>query len=224
MRLSETPGDPAAEANSLHAIIVLDRSGSMESCRDATIDGFNEQLMALAALREQTVSVTLMQFDTPVATPAIDVVFRQKPAADAPSLTHDSFVPRGRTPMLDAMGAAIAEGDADTASDALLVALFSDGHENASTEETWNSLAKKIRERTATGRWTFVYVGANQDVVQVAKGLDIPEGNVRAYAATPRDTREGHRRVLEGMGRFSASKRRATERFFEAPPDEPKTT
>lgn len=37
---------------------------------------------------------------------------------------------------------------------------------------------------TATGRWTFTYAGANQDLTKVAKKLNIPLGNTSAFRAT----------------------------------------
>ena len=79
----------------LYAHILLDRSGSMEECRDSTISAFNEYVNTLRSDADISARVSLTLFDDQ----GIDLVFdRQKPR-DMPKLTGDIFVPRGMTPL-----------------------------------------------------------------------------------------------------------------------------
>ena len=87
------------DKNLTEIICLVDRSGSMEAVRDDSIGGFN------AFLEEQQKSefgkclLTYVQFDSQ----GIDTVHECKPVADVPKLTRDTFVPRGGTPLIDAM-------------------------------------------------------------------------------------------------------------------------
>ena len=195
-----------------HAIMVLDRSGSMEMCRDATIDGYNEQLNALKGA-DGKVSVTLLQFDSN-AGPTIEVQYEKAKVSEAPKLTKETYVPRGGTPMLDAVGKAIAIGDADAKSDSILVMICSDGQENSSVEHTWASIAALIKDRQEKGNWTFAYIGANQDLSDISKRTNIPLGNTLAYAATDAGTRAAYTSRSASTIAFAGSAKVATEDFF----------
>ena len=117
-----------------HLYFLLDRSGSMQSIKTDTEGGFaafiEEQRRAPGECR-----VTLAQFDNDY-----EVVYADRPLADVPPL---DLQPRGSTALLDAMGRTIS--DAGTALAALreserpgtvIVAIMTDGMENASHEWT----------------------------------------------------------------------------------------
>jgi len=65
-----------------------------------------------------------------------------------------------------------------------LVVVMTDGGENASQENTADSLKKMIDELEETGAWTFSFMGANQDAVMTAKGFGIGKGNVVNYSGS----------------------------------------
>ncbi len=182
---------------SVEVAIVLDRSGSMESCREATISGFNEYVAEIRRTARQeglNARVSLVTFNGEV-TP----VYWSAPLDRLQPIDHASYVPGGMTAMLDAVGATIAQltahgGDPETHA---LVCIISDGLENASREYTSPVIAKRVRELQATGRWTFTYLGSNQDLAKVSADLGMPEANMAAYSSTPAGTRrawEAHRR------------------------------
>src|SRR6185436_3857887 len=90
-----------------HISIILDRSGSMASIRDDTIGGLN------SFLRDQkgqpgTATLTLVQFDTQ---DPYEVIQHFTPIDEVPQLTRESFVPRGGTPLLDALGRGVNDLD-----------------------------------------------------------------------------------------------------------------
>jgi len=141
-------------------IFILDRSGSMEACRDDTIGGFN------AFLREQQAeggTLTLILFDHEYS-----VSYTNKPISDVEPLTINTFVPRGATALLDAIGKAIK----NTQSNVPTVVILTDGQENSSQEYTKAHIKDLIEQKTKDG-WTFVYLGANQDAFAEAGQLGI---------------------------------------------------
>jgi hypothetical protein len=82
------------------------------------------------------------------------------------------------------LGRFAAETDINDPNNAYLVMVFSDGQENASKK--WNSsrLAERIQEFNKTNRWTFTYVGANQDLAVISESLNVDHSNMyRGWSA-----------------------------------------
>jgi uncharacterized protein YegL len=173
--------------NKTYVAFVLDRSGSMGDCRSETIRGFNEHV---DVIREEAQNheyfVSLVTFNGKV-----DPIFFNAKVESLQKLTEESYDPKGGTAMLDAVGFAISrlcqETDPDDEYNSYLVNIFSDGEENASQE--WDELAisRKIQKLRRTNRWTFAYIGANQDL-SIVKNMNIPVGNIMPYNADPAGT------------------------------------
>jgi hypothetical protein len=68
-----------------------------------------------------------------------------------------------------------------TAEDILFV-IFTDGQENQSVEYTRQSIFDLISRKEEAG-WTFVFMGANQDVYAETERIGIKAGNAQAYRA-----------------------------------------
>ncbi len=173
------------QENSSRIAVVLDRSGSMESMREATVAGFNS---FLRGQRDVTGDCTLklVQFDD-----QYEVVF-DKPLNDAPELTQQTFVPRGSTALLDAQGRTIEELGRELAAmpeerrpAKVIVLMITDGHENASTDYTAQRVANMVKHQREKYGWEFIYLGANQDAVKVAQTMNISVDASLTYAATP---------------------------------------
>ena len=84
-----------------HIAVVLDRSGSMSSVRKDTIGGFNSFLAEQKSAPGEA-TLTLVQFDNEYQT-----VFYEEKIANVPDLNDKTFVPRGGTALLDAIGKTI---------------------------------------------------------------------------------------------------------------------
>ena len=149
----------------VHISVILDRSGSMETIRDDTIGGVNAFLKAQQAQPGET-TLTLVQFDSQ---DPYEIVFHALPITEVPPLTRETFVPRGGTPLLDALG----RGINDTASiigdcARVLFAVVTDGQENASCEFRKESVARMIAERQQQG-WQFAFLSADLEAIQGAQ-------------------------------------------------------
>ena len=138
-------------------VFLLDRSGSMESCRQDTIDGFNT---FIEAQKQFGGTMTLCLFDD-----QLETVYEKTPIEDVPVLTEDTFVPRGGTALLDAMGQVLKMQLSDDA----MVIILTDGEENSSLTYT----SAHVNDLVNLKPWKFVYLGANQDAVLAASELGI---------------------------------------------------
>lgn len=158
----------------LYAHILLDRSGSMESCRDTTIDAFNEYVMGLRRSDDVDARISLTIFDAQ----SIDTLAREEPAKKFMELNRQNYVPRASTPLLDAIGHAVAESDKVALRDGEKVALviLTDGLENASKEHTKDSIKKLLTDRQDNKGWLVTFLGADVDAFAEAGAIGIHPG------------------------------------------------
>lgn len=177
------------KADTTHITIVLDRTGSMEAIRDDTIGGFNAFLNMQKAERGQA-TLTLVQFDSQ---DPYEVVHHFKPLAGVPELTRETFVPRAATPLLDAIGRGINDlekGLADLAEDErparVVMAIVTDGQENASREFRKDQIKKMIQEKQEKSAWQFVFLSADLEAIDDAMETGIA---ARAILAHDKDGR-----------------------------------
>ena len=160
--------------------MVLDRSGSMQSIKDDTIGGFDAFLSEQRRLSGRCM-VSLVQFDN-----EYEEVYTGRDITDAPGLT---LVPRGSTAMLDAIGRAVNATGArlaalpeDQRPGTVIVGIMTDGLENASREFTYPTVKALIERQEQVYGWTFMYMGANQDAIEVGASLGVARDRALTYA------------------------------------------
>ena len=142
-------------------VFLLDRSGSMEVCRDDTIGGYNSFVESQKPLGG---TMSLYQFDHQFLT-----TYENVPIDDVTPLTTSTFEPRGSTSLLDAMGRILK---LDLPRDTVVI-ILTDGDENTSLKYTSEHIKDLVESRQVRDNWSFVYLGANQDVVLTARKLGI---------------------------------------------------
>jgi hypothetical protein len=105
------------------------------------------------------------------------------PIAEVPRLSRETYSPDGNTPLHDAVGRTIRWMDGlRPRPDRVLMVILTDGEENASREYSLRKIHDLIRAREATGRWTFVYLGANQDAWAASERLGIARHNAAPFS------------------------------------------
>ncbi|HET6668181.1 MAG TPA: vWA domain-containing protein [Intrasporangium sp.] len=166
--------------NLTHIAFLLDRSGSMHSIKDDTEGGFNA---FIAEQRQQggECRVTLAQFDN-----EYEEVYRDLPLAEVPALR---LVPRGSTALLDSIGRLVTStGERlallpeDERPGIVIVGIMTDGHENASREWTHPAVKALIEQQTKTYGWQFLYLGADQDAIEVGSSIGVAAANSMTYS------------------------------------------
>lgn len=144
--------------------MLLDRSGSMASIKNDTIGGVN-QFIGIQKKETGEMTFTLCQFDN-----VYETVYDTRLVAEIPSLTDQTYIPRGSTALLDSAcqliidtGKKLAAMSEENRPERVMVVIITDGEENASGEQTKKSLADMVKHHEEVYKWQFVYIGANQD-------------------------------------------------------------
>ena len=127
-------------------ISIVDRSGSMQSILDDAIGGFNTFLAAQQRQPgEAKLSLILFDHEYQVVHQAVDI-------QQVEPLNQDTYVPRGSTALLDAVGKtidAVGERLAATAESErpsqVIVSILTDGYENASQTYSKPKVAEMIK-------------------------------------------------------------------------------
>lgn len=155
----------------LYVYILLDRSGSMEDCRDTTIDSFNEYVMGLRRSDTVDARLTLTIFDSE----GIDVLQHDTPARDFMELSRRNYEPRSMTPLLDAIGHAVAEVDKVTLrpDEKVSLVIITDGQENASKEYKLADIKALLDGRQKDKGWMVTFLGAEVDTFADAGRIGI---------------------------------------------------
>jgi len=151
---------------------ILDRSGSMSKLRQAAIDGYNEFLHRQKALPGQA-NLSLVLFSRDCELPETAT-----PISEAPELNEKTYITRGFTALLDAIGGTInfldrrLEATPEEARPGkVIVVVFTDGEENSSRKFTIEDVSESIRSHQSTRGWEFIFLGANQDAIMNAARL-----------------------------------------------------
>ena len=165
-----------AKKTQVYNLIILDKSGSMDSIRAAAINGYNETLGAIKAAQlkhndTQEHFISLAAF----CSCGVDMIYDCTPINEATKLTKDKYNPCCLTPLYDAIGItvkALSEKTDALEDTAVLVTIITDGAENASAEWSGQAVKALIDERKEEG-WMFSYIGADHDVESAAASISI---------------------------------------------------
>jgi len=166
--------------------ILVDKSGSMSDCIDQTINGFNEQIAKIREMElefpEQQMTIGLTTFNIRVSH-----LYYMKPVEHAYKMDERNYQPDGSTAMLDAMAETMKElsllqqQSNEQIPTTVVMVILTDGYENASRRYTLKNVKEMVEEREASGTWTFSFLGATLDAVDVAEQMSIRRENSIAF-------------------------------------------
>ncbi len=145
---------------------ILDRSGSMQPMQEPAVAAFNDFIKSQLDVPGDA-RLTLIQFDDAYEVPVPAMLIK-----DVPQLTAATYTPRGSTALLDAIGRTIKETDRRISAlpegekpGKVILAIFTDGMENASQEYTIKHIGDLIRLYRDQKGWEFLFLAANQDAI-----------------------------------------------------------
>lgn len=180
---SEWTPTTAGRCGTLIAVI-LDESGSMTSCRDATITGFNEFVAGQAgALGSGEAYLTLVKFDAP----SITTVCENTNVKQVTPLTTATYSPGGGTNLMDAIGVTmnrinqlLSRTEVEDRP-GVLVVIITDGEENSSKEYRSSQIKQMVSAAETKGDWTFQFLGANVDAFTMGSTFGMNQANTATY-------------------------------------------
>jgi uncharacterized protein YegL len=173
-------------------VIVLDRSGSMSSIIEGTLQGFNTFLKEQKNAAGEAF-MTLVQFDD-----RYQIDYHGINAKHVADLNKDTYVPRGMTALHDAIGKTINELKTERP---VIFVIITDGLENASREFNGTSVKALIEAKTKLG-WKFVFMGANQDAVATGEKLGMDRKMSMTYTADNAHASTAFRNVASNTARY----------------------
>ena len=182
------------DATYTHIAFLLDRSGSMQSIKFDTEGGFDAYIETQKG-QPGRCTVTLAQFDD-----EYEEVYAGKDISQVPPL---DLQPRKTTALNDSIarliqstGAFLAAMPEKNRPGTVIFGIMTDGHENASKEWTRPAIKALIEQQESQYDWTFSYMGANQDAIEVGATLGI---------AADRSLTYGSGNVADAMGAYGAN-------------------
>lgn len=166
-------------------VCIIDRSGSMGPIRDDAIGSFNTFLKDQQSLPGEAL-MTIVLFDD-----QYEIMHNGTRIGDVPLLTTKTYVPRGSTALFDAIGRTINEvksrisrtEDTRKIPGTVIVAILTDGEENASTEFNLPQIESMIKKQIEQDQWNFVYLSADPKAFLDAGKIGIARDNVVRFKA-----------------------------------------
>lgn len=186
-------------------LIILDESGSMQSIHKPAIDGLNETLQTIQLAQKthdelQEHCVTMVFFNSN----EMRTIIENKPIEQVELLRMSDFAPSACTPLYDAMGITLSklryQLDKNEKTQ-VLVTVITDGCENASKEYSGKMIKNLVHDLKRIG-WVFAYIGANQDVDEVADSMSID--NRMCFEASYAGSRVMAKKLNKSRGHFYA--------------------
>lgn len=170
-------------------VVVLDKSGSMQTVQADTIGGYNTFIEKQKSLPGEA-NLTLVLFDTTY------VIQPSRHIKDVPLLNNKTYQPSGMTALNDAIGRAIVETGNKLSNlpeherpGKILMVVITDGEENSSKEHNTQQIKDMITHQHDVYNWEFIYLGANVNSFDEARKIGISIANAANYKHTDIGTR-----------------------------------
>ena len=193
----------------VHNLIIIDASGSMDSIYNQALTGINETIQMIYRLNQNDPYVdqrlTLLSFAN--GNEKLHYMYHLENIEQVSPITEKDYVLRGMTALYDAIGDAVTSIRKHVkAEDKALVTIITDGYENDSKRWTGTQVKQLIEELRKQG-WVFTYIGANQDVEAEAGKIGMVnsmkfeatiEGTVEMFRREGRSRRRWNERVSRG--------------------------
>ena len=175
--------------NTTELVFILDRSGSMSGLESDTIGGFNAMIEKQKKLDGKCYVSTVL-FDN-----TTEVLHDRVPLERVEPMKDSDYTVRGCTALLDAIGGAIHHignihkyARPEDVPENTMFVITTDGMENASNKYDINRIRQMIERQKEKYGWEFIFVAANIDAVETARGFGIAENRAVNYHADSKGT------------------------------------
>ena len=187
--------------------VVLDESGSMHSVRRDAIGGYNTFIEEQKKVPGDA-NLTLVKFNS-IPEVVCDGVRMSTAKDDVLNLNENSYIPSGNTALYDAVGMVInkiGKRLADTPEDErpakVIIAILTDGAENASKEFSAQQIKTMIEHQQSKYSWQFIFLAANQDAMLTGTNIGVQVDNCMNYMSTSAGTRDAYKKMSKTVTTF----------------------
>ena len=157
--------------------IVIDESGSMESMKDIVIKCFNDFVKEQRQEGDDAY-ITLTKFAN-----YVDIIRKRDSISSVKKIDNSSYNPMGCTALYDGIYQTIKEIESKNKNNKVIVAIITDGYENASKKCSLSELKEIIKQKEKLG-WRFLFLASNIDAKATAGSFGIDTNNTVQFAAT----------------------------------------
>jgi hypothetical protein len=192
--------------NYVHLTFILDRSGSMATCKSDTDGGFNSYIEDQKKNNVGKFTVSLYQFDDIWETVYENLSIEKVPVLD--------LKPRNMTALLDAVCLSVDRTGAllNTLSESerpskVIVIILTDGQENSSKQFNASKVQERIRHQTDKYKWEFVFLGANIDTWSVGSSLGLNANQVCSFSSVGANKGTSNRSMYSTLSAKTSSLR-----------------
>lgn len=175
--------------NLTELVFILDRSGSMSGLESDTIGGFNAMIDKQRRQKGECLVSTVL-FDN-----VSEVLHDRVKLSEIKKMTADDYTVRGCTALIDAIGRAIHHignihkyARPEDVPEHTMFVIMTDGLENASHLYSSDEVKKMVKHEKEKYGWEFLFIGANIDSVETARGFGIGADRAANYHADHRGT------------------------------------
>lgn len=166
--------------------LVLDRSGSMDSCWMETKQVIDKQLLDLQRIQTENPNSQLI-FSYCGFNQVLQFGEGLMPISQA-KMDWERIFPDGMTSLNDAIGesihylnqkigAALSDADAD-----VIVLIMTDGHENSSKQYSATAVKTLMESCEQSGKWNFLFLGAGLEVTEVTNTYARGDKNAMSFS------------------------------------------
>lgn len=193
--------------NITELVFILDRSGSMAGLESDTIGGFNS-LIEKQRTQQGECYVSTILFDN-----VCEVLHDRVSLSKIKRMTEDDYTVRGCTALIDAIGGAVRHignihkyARPEDVPEHTMFVITTDGMENASHIYSSDEVKKMVERQKEKYGWEFLFIGANIDSVETAKGFGIAADRAVNYHADSRGTEVVFNAVSESVCNLRAAR------------------
>lgn len=190
------------DKNLTEIVAIIDRSGSMHSLQSDTIGGFNNFVQEQKKAEGKAL-LTLVQFDD-----QYQIDYEGKNINDVADLNEETYVPRGNTALLDAVGrtvntvgARLAALHEDKRPGQIIFLIITDGQENCSKEFAAAKVKEMVKHQTDVYNWSFVFLGGGDIESQKAQGSSLGFNTSNTYGFSRNNVPGLYAHISKGITR-----------------------
>lgn len=163
--------------NTIHYVLILDQSGSMNDLKKEVISSYNEQVDMILRLKneepEAHIKLTLCVFNH-----RVDLKFLAQEMDQVKKLTVEDYNPDSFTALFDAIGSTfVTITELVQPGDQVFIAIFTDGLENASKNYTAGDINLKISVAEKLG-WNVRFFCRYEDRIFYQQKFHLPDNSI----------------------------------------------
>lgn len=195
-------------------ICILDRSGSMESILNQSIESFNFFLNEQKEVKGKA-KMNIILFDT-----EFDRIINNKSLKNIEPLTRKTYFTRGSTSLYDCVIDTINKEldflaeDPKNQPDKTLCVILTDGDDNSSINDS-EKAKMYINEMENDFKWNFIFLAANQDAVLAGESIGISRGRSMNFSATEDGVNDAYVSISKATTYYRTTNEENYDNIFE---------